>query len=38
MLPHMKIKDIDTIICRCVQWETPNLVHTCLQEQLMDIT
>ena len=38
MLSHTKFQDVYTIVSRCVQWKTPDLVHTCLQEQLTEIT
>ena len=36
MLTHTKFQDVDKIICRCVQRRTPDLGHTCLQEQLTE--
>lgn len=36
MLTQMKFQDVDTIIYRCVEWRTPDLGHTFLQEQLTE--
>ena len=37
MLIYTKFQDVDTTICRSVQWKTPILGHTCLEEQMMKI-
>ena len=38
MLTQTKFQDVDSIICWCVQWRTPNPGDTCIQQKLTEIT
>ena len=38
MLLHKKFHDVDTKICQCIQWGTPDLGHICLLGQLKELT